>query len=58
LQTQIGSAYPEPLCYFSDASTVFRLAQSVDDGSFEIADFNRLLFRHPVLHSAKKVTAV
>src|SRR5258705_12645621 len=55
LRAQIGTAHPESLGNFGDPSTVFRLPQSVEDSAFEIAYFNRLFFRDPMLHGAKEV---
>jgi len=55
LDIHIGAAHPEALSDLSYASTVFGLAESIDDGAFEIADFDCFLFRHPVFHRAKEM---
>ena len=45
--------HPESLRHFANASTIFRLAQSVDDSAFQVADLHRFLFGDPVFDGSK-----
>lgn len=51
----IRMAHPETLCDLGNTSAAFRMAQAIDDGPFEIADFGVLLFGDPMLHCAEEV---
>ena len=46
-------AHPQALGHFRDAAAIFRLAETVNDGAFEVTDVHRLLFGDPMLRGAE-----
>lgn len=57
LDVHVGATHREAFRDVSHAAAVFWPAQSVDDSSFEVADFNRFRFCDPVFHRAKEMRA-